>query len=205
MGADPYLGEISMFAGNFPPRGWAFCNGQLLPISSNQALFSILGTTYGGDGRTTFALPDLRGRAPVHSGNGSAGPGLPSVREGQKWGSDTTTLSSANLPSHSHVLLGSNNQPYNPATEHSGQMVATQHDPDEHTPGGNTMPTFAAGFQIYAHEAPDTPMQDGTVKVKVDLAANTGSAGGSQSFDNYQPSLAINFIIAMEGTFPSRP
>jgi len=201
MGADPYLGEISMFAGNFAPRGWALCNGQLLPISQNSALFSLLGTIYGGDGRTTFALPDLRGRAPIHTGNG---PGLPNFREGQRHGVYETTLSSANLPGHSHALLGSNNQPYNPATEHSGHMVATSGDADINTPAGNCMATYISAVKIYANEAPDKPMQDGTVKVKVDLAGSTSNAGGSQSFGNYQPSLAINFIIALQGTFPSR-
>lgn len=96
---DPFLGEITMFAGNFAPRGWAFCNGQLLAISQYPALFSILGTTYGGDGRTSFALPDLRGRVPVHSGEG---PGLSPVRLGQKFGTESTTLTQYNMPSHNH-------------------------------------------------------------------------------------------------------
>ena len=89
---EPLIGEIKMFAGNFAPRGWAFCDGQLLPISQNSALFSILGTNYGGDGRTTFGLPDLRGRTSVHAGRGPAGPGLVSIRLGQKGGSETTEL-----------------------------------------------------------------------------------------------------------------
>ena len=99
--SEPFIGEIRMFAGNFAPRGWAFCDGQLLPISQNTALFSILGTTYGGDGRTTFGLPDLRGRVPVHAGRG---PGLSDIRLGQKGGAETSTLTVANMPNHNHDI-----------------------------------------------------------------------------------------------------
>ena len=98
---EPFLGEIRMFGGNFAPRGWAFCDGQILPINQNQALFSLLGTTYGGDGRTTFGLPDLRGRVPIHHGTG---PGLTQKRLGQSSGTETNTLSAENLPSHSHTI-----------------------------------------------------------------------------------------------------
>ena len=97
--SNPYLGEITMFGGNFAPRGWAFCDGQLLAISSNSALFSLLGTTYGGDGETTFALPDMRGRVPVHQGNGA---GLTNRRMGDKFGSENVTLTANTLGSHSH-------------------------------------------------------------------------------------------------------
>jgi microcystin-dependent protein len=99
---DPILGQIIIFAGNFAPRGWALCDGQLLPISQNTALFSLLGTTYGGDGRTTFALPDLRGRVPIHAGQG---PGLSNYALGARGGSESTTLTTNNLPAHSHPLL----------------------------------------------------------------------------------------------------
>ena len=102
---DPFLGQIMMFAGNFAPRGWALCNGQMLPISANTALFSILGTTYGGDGRTTFALPDLQGRTAIHHGSG---PGLPSVTLGAKGGHATTTLTEQNLPPHTHAATVTN-------------------------------------------------------------------------------------------------
>jgi len=100
--SEPFIAEITMFGGNFAPRGWAFCDGQLLPINQNQALFSILGTTYGGDGRTTFALPDLRGRVPVHAGDG---PGIVPKRLGRKGGNESTTLSPFNLPSHNHSII----------------------------------------------------------------------------------------------------
>lgn len=100
-GAEPYLGEIMMFAGTFPPQGWADCNGQLLPIAQNTALFSLLGTTYGGNGQTTFALPDLRGRAPIHVGQG---PGLASYDLGERAGSETVTLLINEMPAHTHAL-----------------------------------------------------------------------------------------------------
>lgn len=110
---EPFLGEIKMFAGNFAPRGWALCNGQLLPINQNSALFSLLGTTYGGDGETTFGLPDLRGRVPVHAGQG---PGLSNYAQGQKGGQETVTLTVPNLPPHNHTInanntIGNSNDP----------------------------------------------------------------------------------------------
>ncbi len=170
---DPFIGQIVMFAGNFAPRSWAFCDGQLLPISSNTALFSILGTTYGGDGRTTFGLPDLRGRVPMHPGNG---PGLSSRRLGQQLGAETTTLSVANMPSHSH------------------SMTASSNGPAQGAPAGGSLPTNGRGEpNIYAAGAGTTPM-----------GSSTTSAGGNQSFNNVQPSLCVNYIIALFGTFPSR-
>ena len=101
--SDPFIGEISLFASNFAPRGWALCDGQLLPISTNTALFALLGTTYGGDGRTTFGLPDLRGRLPVHAGTG---PGLTQRRLGERSGVEQVTLSTTELPSHGHAVRG---------------------------------------------------------------------------------------------------
>ncbi|MDH5676276.1 MAG: tail fiber protein [Myxococcales bacterium] len=105
---EPFIGQIMLFAGNFAPRGWALCDGQLLPIAQNSALFSILGTTYGGDGKTTFALPDLRGRIPMHAGQG---PGLSPRRLGERAGAETTTLTTNNLPAHNHALLASSSAP----------------------------------------------------------------------------------------------
>lgn len=121
--SEPLLGSIMLFAGNFAPRGWAFCNGQLLPISQNQALFSIIGTLYGGDGRTTFGLPDLMGRAPIGAGQG---PGLSNYSLGSKIGSETNTLTVNNLPSHSHLLRGSSS----PGTSNSpaGNVPAVNRD-----------------------------------------------------------------------------
>lgn len=104
--SEPFLGEIRVVGFNFAPKGWAFCDGQILPINQNQSLYSLLGTTYGGDGRTTFALPDLRGRAPLHMGRG---PGLSERKQGSKMGTETVTLNTGTMPSHRHNLTGSNN------------------------------------------------------------------------------------------------
>ena len=155
--SEPFLGEIVLFAGNFAPRNWAFCDGQLLSISSNTALFSILGTTYGGDGRTTFALPDLRGRVPVHPGTG---PGLGNVRLGARSGIEntvhtvSTTLSPVDEP-HTHELAGG-------------------------TTGAGVTSTSVA--------------TSGNVSAASSFAPTT---------DNHQPYLGINFIIAINGVFPS--
>lgn len=171
---DPFIGEIIMFAGNFAPRGWALCEGQLLSISSNQALFSILGTTYGGDGRTTFALPDLRGRAPIQPG---AGPGLTNRQLGQKGGGETVTLTTGEIPSHSHTV--------NASTERGSQTAPTGHVLTEPKDSNDL---------IYTADAPNTTMS-------ASMIANTGGGG---AHNNMQPFLGINFIIALVGVFPSR-
>lgn len=168
---EPFIGMIVQFGGNFAPRGWAFCDGQLLAISSNSALFSILGTTFGGDGRTTFGLPDLRGRVPMHPGNG---PGLSPRRLGEKGGVETVTLTVNNLPSHSHALRGVE---------------------DEGTSGklpGNSL--ASAGTALYSSSAPSTDLHAGSV----------GNTGGSLPSTNVQPFQCVNFIIALQGLYPSR-
>ena len=165
--SEPFLGEIVMFAGNFAPRGWAFCNGQLLPISQNTALFSILGTTYGGNGQTTFALPDLRGRAPVHAGQG---PGLSNYALGESTGVESITLTTGQMPAHQHA------QPATNAEEGTNRP-------------SNAVPAKGG---VYAGAT------DGTT------LAPTTTAGSSQPHSNIQPVLAVNFIIALEGIFPSR-
>ncbi len=183
---EPTLAEIRLFAGNFAPRGWAFCDGQLLPISQNQALFSLLGTIYGGDGRTTFALPDLRGRAPLAPRHG---PGLSDYREGQKGGVETVTLDLTQLPSHGHAaqpaLQGAAPASTNPAVvQQAGPQAmaaATQ------TPG-------------YSQGPADTALAGGPLAGGVTLA----NSGGNQSHENRQPWIAINYIIATQGLFPSR-
>ncbi len=166
---EPLLGTIIMFAGNFAPRGWAFCQGQLLPISQNTALFSLLGTTYGGDGRTTFGLPDLRGRVPLGEG---AGPGLTPRTLGQKGGAESVTLTTAQMPSHAHALQ------------------ANREDQTSKDPLNN----YLSKIEIYTNAAPDTAL--GTQSIT--------TTGGSQPHENMQPFLGINFIIALEGVFPSR-
>lgn len=135
---EPFIGQILLFGGNFAPRGWALCDGQLLPIAQNSALFSILGTTYGGDGINTFALPDLRGRAPVHMGHG---PGLSNYRLGEKTGVESVTLTVAQIPSHSHTA-GAN---------------ANGNPPTSSDPRNGTL----AGANIYDSGAPETTLQSG--------------------------------------------
>jgi microcystin-dependent protein len=167
---NPFIGEIQICGFNFAPRGWAFCDGQLLSISSNQALFALLGTIYGGDGRTTFGLPDLRGRLPIHEG---AGPGLPTYRLGQKGGKIAATLTEQNLPQHSHTLK--------PRCSNSGGAAKT--------PAGNYH--AVGGDYISTHDA---TMAD----------QETDATGGGQAFPVQSPYLALNFVIALVGIFPSR-
>jgi len=174
--SDFYLAEIRMFAGNFAPRNWALCNGQLLPISQNTALFSLLGTYYGGNGQTNFALPDLRGRAPMHWGNG---PGLTSRVLGELSGENTVTLLTTEMPAHTHTISG--------ATIPSSTPGAT--------PASNTLFTNSSPNGVYA-AAVGTPVL---------LAPQSiSTAGGSQPHNNTQPYQAVTFIIAMQGIFPAR-
>ena len=177
--SEPFIAEIRMVAFNFPPRGWAKCDGQILPINQNQALFSLLGTAYGGDGRTTFGLPDLRGRTPMHQGLGD---GLTNRTIGTRSGSETVVLSPSELPAHSHSARG------------------TTADALSSSPAGNHLGTSAgtgrgAGPILYADPG-TTPQElvDGTV----------GLAGGGQGHANVQPSHVVNFIIALQGLFPPR-
>jgi microcystin-dependent protein len=175
--SEPFLAEIVLFAGNFAPRGWAFCQGQILAIAQNTALFSLLGTTYGGNGQTTFALPDLRGRVPVGTGQG---PGLPSVTLGEVSGEPNHTLIITEMPAHNHAAQAAGNS--NPG--------------DNASPNGNTWATSTARDNLYVNAAPNGPMAPNTVTI--------GIAGGSQPHNNMQPYLGLNYIIAMEGIFPSR-
>ena len=170
--SEPFVGEIRMFAGNFAPRGWAFCDGQLLAVSQNDALFSLLGTIYGGDGRTTFGLPDMRGRIPVHAGTG---PGLSQRRLGAKSGSEKVTLTTNELPSHTH--------PMNAST-----TIA-----DETAPAGNVTAQPNALSPYFANN-PATPLASTAVT----------SVGGGRSHTNLMPFLCIHFIIALFGIYPSR-
>ncbi len=174
---DPFIGMIVMFGGNFAPRGWALCSGQLLPISQNTALFSILGTTYGGDGRTTFALPDLRGRVPMHAGNG---PGLTSRRLGQRAGSETHTLSASQMPSHTHVANASFNL--------GGTAVTTTLD--------NNFLAGTTAVPIGATTAGNQNLEG--------LSVQVGNTGNGEAFNIVQPFQVVNFIIALQGVFPSR-
>lgn len=168
---EPLLGTVAIFAGTFAPRGWAFCDGQLIAISQNAALFSLLGTTYGGDGRTTMGLPDLRGRAPIHAGSG---PGLTPRSLGERSGTETTTLTVNDLPSHTHTLRGSS-------------VAGTSSTPDGNVPAVNR-----DGILHYGASADS------------DMGSVLTSTGGSQPHNNMQPYLTMNYIIALQGVFPSR-
>ncbi|MFD2724913.1 phage tail protein [Hyunsoonleella rubra] len=170
-----------MFAGNFAPRGWALCQGQLLPISNYQALFSILGTTYGGDGRTTFALPDLRGRAPIHAGTG---PGLTPRRLGAKGGAEQVTLSTPQIPNHDHTATTTT------------QIAVSTDTGTELNADGNHLANHTNGYNA-------TPTDDNEL-AGVSSSTTTTNTGGSQAHDNMQPSITINYIIALVGIFPSR-
>jgi microcystin-dependent protein len=172
--SEPFVGEIRMFAGNFAPRGWAFCDGQLLAVSQNDALFSLLGTIYGGDGRTTFGLPDLRGRIPIHAGTG---PGLSPRQLGSKGGTEKETITVNQLPSHSHTIRA------------TGDTATTPN------PSGNLL-ARTASLNPYT----DQPLV-GTNDLN---AATISNVGGSQSHSNTMPFLCINFIIALFGIYPSR-
>lgn len=182
MPSNPCIAEIIMFGGNFAPRSWALCDGQLLPINQNQALFSILGTTYGGDGRTTFGLPDLRGRFAMHPGNG---PGLTSRRLGEKGGSENKVLATNEIPSHNHTAVAT-------LKAHSGQA-------NQRSPGGNVPAMEPANVTaLYSDQAPDVDLSSAASTVTV------ANIGGGQSFSLMNPFLCVNFIIALQGTFPSR-
>ncbi len=170
--SNPYIGEIRMFGGNFAPVGWAFCDGSLQAISQNDALFALIGTTYGGDGQSTFALPDLRSRIPVHQGTGS---GLGSRTLGEKSGTESVTLISQQIPQHTHAVVVSS------STGSTGVP-------------SSTVTLGIADIDLHIIESPSVNMNAGTV----------GNAGGSQPHNNIQPILAVNFIIALFGIFPTQ-
>jgi microcystin-dependent protein len=162
--SEPFLGEIKIISWNFPPKGWTFCNGQLLPINQNQALFSILGTTYGGDGMRTFGLPNLQGRSPIHVGDG--------IVLGELGGETAHTLNISELPAHNHVPVGAGAAP--------------------------TLP--GAGGSLWA---PATSLYNSTPNTAMNPACITAT-GGSQPHENMSPYLVLNFIIALQGIFPSQ-
>jgi microcystin-dependent protein len=176
--SSPYVGEIRMFGGNFAPAGWLLCQGQVLPIAEYETLFNLIGTTYGGDGQNTFALPDLQGRLPIHWGRDTSGM---SWNIGQKGGVETVTLNNTTIPSHSHVPNA-----YQPSPAAPGSAVSPQNNYFAVANGFNPYGDMTAGFQ--------TNMNTGALLPQ----------GGSQPHDNMSPFLCINFIIATDGIFPSQ-
>ena len=170
--SDPYIGEIRMFGGSFAPAGWAMCDGQLIPISQNDALFNLIGTTYGGDGQNTFALPDLRGRAPMHQGQG---PGISqNYVIGQNGGVEQVTVTIQQTPVHTHAYIASG-------------------DPADQISGSGGILAQPVSLPIYfANATPDTNLNASTVQPQ----------GGNQPHENMQPFLVITFIISLFGIFP---
>jgi microcystin-dependent protein len=173
--ADPFVAEIRVFPFNFAPKGWAWCDGQLLPLSQNTALFSLLGTTYGGDGKSNFALPDLQGRAPMHPGQG---PGLSLHDLGETGGSETVSLLESEIPAHAHSLNASNQPGEDP----------------------NPGPTQAIARSVGASLYQDVVNQNIVMMSDQTLAP----AGGDQPHNNLQPYLTFYFCIALQGVFPPR-
>ncbi len=172
--SEPFIGQIAVVAFNYAPQGWAKCEGQLLPIAQNQALFALLGTTYGGDGVTTFALPDLRGRVPMGDGNG---PGLTPRVLGEKSGSETNTLTIAQMPMHNHTVN------------------ASTVDGDQNVPTGSIPANTKALDKEYTASAANTTMSPSMI----------GVSGGSQPVNNIQPYATLTYIIALQGVWPTRP
>ncbi|HBY62506.1 MAG TPA: phage tail protein, partial [Solibacterales bacterium] len=172
--SESFFGEIRMFGGNYAPSGWAICDGQLLPISQNEALFSLLGTTYGGDGQTTFALPDLRGRIPIHYGTG---PGLQTRVLGEMGGQETVALLATQMPAHTHGIGCSTG---------GGAQVS---------PAGNFWASEPnAEAAAFTAAVPNANMSSSAI----------GAIGGSQPHNNMQPFLCVSFIVSLFGVFPSR-
>lgn len=194
---EPYLATIMLFAGNFAIRGWAFCWGQIISIAQNTAVFSLVGTTYGGNGQTTFALPDLRGRAPIGWGQG---PGLSNYVLGEVLGTENTTLTIGNMPMHNHTAVASGLT----SSPSASTAAATSN-----TPGATLVPAVlptigggpsATSIKGYAPQDNTTSLAPSTVTGNVTI----GISGGSQPFSTMNPVLAITYLFAMEGIFPSR-
>lgn len=174
--SEPFIAEIRIFAGNFAPRGWAFCDGQLLPISQHTALFSLIGTTYGGDGRSTTALPNMQGRAPMGAGRG---PGLTARRQGEKVGAEMVSLTEAQMPSHNHAMFGSSNSIEDGTGVPEARLTGSDEEGDLNTYAP------AQNLTAFASDAMTT-------------------TGGGQPHNNMQPFISLSYIIALTGLYPSR-
>jgi microcystin-dependent protein len=178
---DEYIGIVKLFAGNFAPRGWMFCQGQLLSIAQYSALFAILGTTYGGNGQTTFALPDLRSRVPVGAGNG---PGLPPVESGQMAGAASVTMTTAQLPMHTHAQMVS--VQYGTGSPNNTQVLAI--------PQGTTADGANVTIEAFGPAGNVIPLSP----------ASIGPTGNNQPLNTMPPYLGMNYIICLDGVFPPR-
>jgi microcystin-dependent protein len=178
--ADPFVAEIRIFPFNFAPKGWAFCNGQILPLSQNTALFSLLGTTYGGDGKSNFALPNMQGNVPIHTGSNQPGPGLSVYALGETGGSETVTLLQSEIPAHSHSF-----------------NVGTQDNADVQVPSPSRILGKSAGAFAYVPGSPAPPLTQMNPQM-------LSPSGGDQPHNNMQPYLTLNFCIALQGVFPPR-
>jgi microcystin-dependent protein len=193
---DPYLAEIRIFSGTFEPLGWKFCQGQSLPIASYDALFTLLGTSFGGDGVTTFNLPDLRGRVPVHPGQG---PGLTGINEGEMGGSETQSLTLQSMPTHNHgavvtmstasITMKVSTDPPSQGTATAGASLCVR---------GGTSTNLVNTFKVVE---PDTAMNTASVS---SVNVSNSVAGSSQPHENMQPWIAMNYMIAVEGIYPSQ-
>jgi len=209
-----YLGQIMIFAGNFAPRNWEFCHGQLQAISQNQALFSIIGTIYGGDGRTTMGLPDLRGRVALGEGNG---PGLSSYSVGEKAGKESVTLTENNLPSHTHHLMASSSQGDSASAKNCNLAAAGGAEFVGNVASGVAVTgTIGTGLTLkdledgmtsesgaVSGEVRSLPYVSSGVDVNMSQAAITNT-GGNESFSQLQPFQAVHYIICVDGMYPSR-
>jgi microcystin-dependent protein len=187
----PYLSQLALFSFNFAPAGWAVCAGQLLPINQNQALFSLLGTTYGGNGQTTFALPDLRGRVPIHFGQG---PGLSNYNLGAAGGTESVALGVSQMPAHTHAIDISGLT----ATERATNAAGNQRTPVGNVPAAESAVVTAT----YSSAVPNASMNNAAATPGGGVTAAV--AGGSQPHENRQPYLALTYCIALQGIFPSR-
>lgn len=212
---EPFLGQISLVPYNFEPRGWAFCNGQLLSIAQHSALFSLLGTTYGGDGRTTFALPDLRGRSVIHNGR-SQGPGLNPTMLGQRGGVEYISIQTQNLPAHSHAAA------FTPTFDTNSSNGDTTADLKVTEGTGDTAnPSLAKSLASKATIGLDTVNNLSTTNATTTITdaitgiqsggssmtgghVTVGNTGGNQPLYNKDPFLVMNYVIALVGVFPSR-
>ncbi|SHM95392.1 phage tail protein [Polaribacter sp. KT 15] len=194
---EPFIGQIMAFVGNFAIRGWAKCDGQLMSISENTALFSIIGTTYGGDGRTTFALPDLRGRVPMHYGTGN---GLTTRPLGARGGQETHTLTSLEMPSHSHTVL--NNSAQDQHVMLSKDAAVNQIPAEGDVPAAAQFGSGLSATKVNAF-GPATNLVNGQT-ISGSAGLTIANNGGSQAHNNMQPFETVNYLIALVGVFPSR-